>query len=116
MTTESPLRTLLGTLLDAHRSAFDLREHATAFHALSAACHAAESLEDLEALSGIHRLALDELAWIDAHDPENRLSTRVAEQRHRQSIFVQLATTAHGMRQRIEADRRIQMIHRDRRN
>ena len=106
MATPEQLRPLLETLLEAHRAAFELREHEVAFHALSAAAHAAESLEDLDMLDRIARLSRDELAWLDVYDPDHRHSSASAAARRHQSIFEQLAVTATGMRKRIEADRR----------
>lgn len=103
---DEPVRPLLETLLVAHRRAFELREHAVSYHALAAAAHAAESLEDLEALEGVARRSLEELAWIDEHDPGHRLSTASAATRRHPSIFEQLSVTARGMRQRIDADHR----------
>ncbi|HEX8694714.1 MAG TPA: hypothetical protein VF746_19975 [Longimicrobium sp.] len=100
------IHSLLGTLLEVHRSAFELGEHEVSFHALSAAAHAAESLEDVDVLERIAGLSRGELAWLDAHAPDHRLSSRSAEQRRHQSIFEQLAVTATGMRQRITIDQR----------
>jgi hypothetical protein len=101
-----PVRPLLETLLAVHREAFELREHAVSYHALAAAAHAAETLEELDALDEVARLGLEELAWIDAHDPGHRLSSASAATRRHPGVFEQLAVTARGMRQRIEADRR----------
>lgn len=112
MSDESLLRPILRTLLDTHHAAFEAREHEVAFHALSAAGHAAESLEDLEALREVERLAVTELAWIDAHQADHRHSTRSAKLRGHRSIFDQLAVTAAGMRTRIESDRRIEQARR----
>ncbi|HEX8904675.1 MAG TPA: hypothetical protein VF771_07520 [Longimicrobiaceae bacterium] len=105
MSANDALRTLLDALLDVHRKAYDLREHETAYHALAAAAHAADSLADEDALERIARLSRDELAWIDAHTPEHRLSTESAKKRNHQSIFEQLGMTAMGMRQRLQAER-----------
>lgn len=106
MADREQVRPLLDTLLEVHRAAFELGEHETSFHALSAAAHAAESLEDMDALKRIAELSRAELAWLDAHAPDHRLSTRSAEKRRHPSIFEQLAVTATGMRQRIGTDRR----------
>lgn len=114
MSDEPPLRPILRTLLASHQAALDLREHEVAFHALSAAGHAAEGLRDLEALREVERLATSELAWIDAHDAGHRHSTRSAKRRGHRSIFDQLAVTAAGMCARLEADRRLEQARRGR--
>lgn len=106
MAPPEPVRPLLDALLEAHRAAFALGEHEIAHHALAAAAHAAESLEDVAALERIASSSREELAWIDAHDPAHRFSTTSAAARGHASIFEQLAVTARGMRQRIETDRR----------
>lgn len=100
------VRPILEAMLEAHRSAFELGEHEVSFHALSAAAHAAESLEDVDALERVAQLSRGELAWLDAHAPDHRLSSRSAAERRHQSIFEQLAVTATAMRQRIGIDRR----------
>jgi hypothetical protein len=106
MAAREQVRSLLDTLLEVHRAAFDVGEHEVSFHALSAAAHAAESLEDVDALERVAELSRAELAWLDAHAPDHRLSSRSAAERRHQSIFEQLAVTAGGMRQRIGIDRR----------
>jgi hypothetical protein len=98
------LRPLLDQLLEIHRSAFEMGEHEVSFHALSSAAHAAEGLEDLDGLERIAQLSREELAWLDAHLPQHRLSSASAQKRHHPSIFEQLAITALAMRQRIHAD------------
>jgi hypothetical protein len=111
MEDESPIPSLLATLLDANRAAFEARAHEVAFHALSAAGHAAEMLEDLDALAEVERRAREELAWIDANDPGHRHSSSSAQVRGHHSIFHQLTITAGGMRKRIQADQRIHRAH-----
>ncbi|HEX6747267.1 MAG TPA: hypothetical protein VF092_08190 [Longimicrobium sp.] len=105
MPIKEAIRPLLEQLLEIQRAAFELREHETAFHALSAAAHAADSLEDMEMLDRIARLSRDELAWLDAHDPRHRLSTESANSRHHHSVFEQLGVTATNMRKRLHAER-----------
>jgi hypothetical protein len=104
MPVNESLRPLLGQLLEIHRSAFEMGEHQVSFHALSSAAHAAEGLEDLDGLEHVAQLSRDELAWLDAHRPQHRLSSASAQRRRHQSIFEQLAITALAMRQRIHAE------------
>jgi len=98
------LRRFLGQLLELHRDAAGIGEHEVAFHALNAAAHAAERLEDVDALERIARLSREELATIDAARPEHRHSSQSADRRNHRSIFEQLAVTATIMRQRIHAE------------
>jgi hypothetical protein len=101
---DAELRRILDQLLDLHRESVRLGEHEVAFHALAAAGHAAEGLDDVETLERIASLSREELASIDANLPQHRHSTRSADQRHHRSIFEQLAVTATTMRQRIMAE------------
>ncbi len=105
MTDEARLRTLLDRLLDAHREAFELGEHAAAYHALASAAHAAEGLGDAEALEAIGARSLEALAWLDANAPGDRFSTTSAAARGHHSVFQQLSVTATAMRQRLGAER-----------
>jgi hypothetical protein len=98
------IRRFLDELLKLHRESSDLGEHEVAYHALAAAAHAAERLEDVDALAHIAALSQDELASIDANLPRHRHSSRSANQRHHRSIFEQLTVTATTMRQRINAE------------
>jgi hypothetical protein len=100
---DTPLRPLLDQLLQVHRAAWELGEHEVAFHALSAAAHAAENLCDQPALARIAQLSRDELAWLTENEPRHRLAFGIATRNH-QSMFEQLAITATAMRQRLAAD------------
>lgn len=101
--TRPELGALLDQLLQIHRAAWEMGSHEVAFHALSAAAHAAEDLHDEAALGRIAQLSRDELAWLTRNDPGHRLVTGQATRNH-QSMFEQLAVVANGMRQRLHAD------------
>lgn len=101
------MRSLLHQLLNVHRSARELRAHEVSFHALSAAAHAAQELNDDQALTHVAELSRDELAWLGQNDPEHRLAAGISTHNH-QSVFEQLAVTATAMRQRIHSDRVIE--------
>jgi len=105
MPASEAIRPILEQLLELHRAAFELRQHEIAYHALAAAAHAADVLEDLEMLNRVAQLSRDELAWLNAHEPGHRLSSESAKSRHHQSIFEQLGVTATNMRKRHEAER-----------
>lgn len=98
------LRRFLDQLLTLHGESSRLGEHEVAFHALAAAAHAAERLEDVDALEHVAQLSREELASIDAVLPQHRHSSRSASQRRHRSIFEQLAVTASTIRQRIRAE------------
>jgi hypothetical protein len=101
--TRPELRAILDQLLQVHHAARTLGEHEVAFHALSAAAHAAEHMHDGAALSKVARLSRDELEWLVRNDPRHRMVAGVATRNH-QSMFEQLALTATAMRQRIESN------------
>jgi hypothetical protein len=98
------LRPILQHLLAVHESSFHLGEYEVSFHALSAAAHAAQRLEDLEMLEHIATLSREKLGWIDAHDRQHRLGSQSAGRRRHQSVFEQLAVTATTMGKRIHAE------------
>jgi hypothetical protein len=95
---------ILRQLLDLHAACAALGEHEIAFHSLSAAAHAAESMADIGMLDRISAMSREELAWLDANDPHHRLSTRSAAARRHQSIFEHLGVTAATMSQRVHAE------------
>jgi hypothetical protein len=92
-------------LMDLSRRAFERRQVEVAFHALSAAAHAAEDDGRMDDLEEVEQTARERLRWLDANHPKHRFSTESARLRGHQSIFDQLAVTAGGMRMRIKTDR-----------
>lgn len=92
-------------LMDICRRAFEGGQVEVAFHALSAAGHAAEDERSMERLGEVERNARDLLRTLDSTRPEHRFSSESSKVRGHQSIFEQLAVTASGMRTRIKTDR-----------
>jgi hypothetical protein len=107
MPSPESIPSLLRELLDLHAAAVALHAHDVEFHLLSAAAHAAEVVEDVDALQTVERLARDDLTWIDAHEPEYRHSTASSRTREHRSIFEQVAVMAAGMRARIDANHKL---------
>ncbi|HSU17471.1 hypothetical protein [Longimicrobium sp.] len=104
MSEHDQLQPILQQLLQVHGASFQLGEHEVAFHALAAAAHAAERLDDMETLGRVAALSREELEWMDANQPHHRLSTLSAGERHHRSMFEQLASTATTMQRRIHTD------------
>jgi len=95
------LRSAAFDLFNAARAA---DQYQVAYHALAAALHAAESLNDQEACRLIERYADECRQHIDIHTPAHKLSSRSAQARGHESIFRQLGVTAQSARLRIESD------------
>jgi hypothetical protein len=93
------------SLVDIARRGFDKGQIEVGFHALSAAAHAAEDEERTDRLADVEQMAREELAWLNANRPDHRFASPASTLRGHQSIFDQLASTAMGMRSRINADR-----------
>lgn len=100
------LEPLLQKLLEIHQATFAMGEHEVAYHALAAAAHAAERLQDVATLLKIEQACIEELGWIDAHEPEHKHSSLSAKGRGHHSIFTQLSVTTASMRTRLEMDHR----------
>lgn len=71
-------RTIQHRLLLLARDAHAGGHHEAAYHALAAALHAAEDGRDLPTVMEIVREAAAQLAWLDRHLPEHRMSTSSA--------------------------------------
>ena len=105
MRSRTTLESLRGIFLDLYATARDQGEHEIAYHALMAAEHAAQRLGDIPALQAIEQRAREHAGWLDAHDPQHRLSSFSASTRGHESLFEQLAQTAAAARARIHAER-----------
>ena len=100
---DRPLLQLQAAALALFESARNADEHEVAYHALAAALHAAEGLDDAAACAEIERLANECRNRIDHDEPGHKLSSNTAHQRGHESIYRQLALTAVSARLRIEA-------------
>src|SRR3954447_8121956 len=65
-------------LMDLSRRAFERRQVEVAFHALSAAAHAAEDDGRMDDLEEVEQTARERLRWLDANHPKHRFSTESA--------------------------------------
>ena len=92
--------TLFVRLFALSREAHDARHHEVAFHALSAACHAAEDARSLDELVDVEREAQAQISWIDENVPTHRLATVAAGRRGHPGLFTMLARRA-GARARL---------------
>ena len=90
--------------LQLYRDAREAGQYEVAYHALCAALHAAEALDDGGACELVEREARTCRDWIDTHAPESKLSSRSAQSRGHESIFRQLAVMAEAARLRLQAD------------
>lgn len=82
-------------LLTINTDAMEGRLYEVAFHALTAALHAAEVRGDAERFDAVKRLAERQLEHIDKHEPEHRFSSRSAAERGQHPVFATLARQAH---------------------
>jgi hypothetical protein len=80
-----------------NREAFAAGYYNTAYHALAAALHVAHARQEAEGLARVERLAVEQLAVLDATAPAYEYSTRSAEASGLPSIFTMLAREAQAM-------------------
>lgn len=81
-------------LLDINRLAFSEAHFEVAYHALAAALHSACDTGDRERLHDVRRLATEQRDWIDANQPEHRLSSSSAKARGQHGLFDMLERQA----------------------
>jgi hypothetical protein len=91
---DSSIRKLYSSLVKINEESFDGAQYDVAYHALCAALHCAASLKEINYLSEVERLAVQQLDWIDAHDPEYEHSSQSASKRGHVSIYKNLAKMA----------------------
>ena len=101
----TPLTGIRDALLELHTQAREIGEHHVAYHALAAALHADESLQDLDSILEVETRAREHGGWINQHAPTHALSAQSAALRGHHSIFEQLANTAVAARVRIKAEK-----------
>src|SRR5262245_20731198 len=92
---QSDLRDMYNRLLQLNHEAFVRNEHDIAYHMLMAALQCAYKLGDPSGLEEVARLASQQLAWIDDHQPDYHHSTVSAEQRGHTSVYRLLVEQAH---------------------
>ena len=62
-------------LMTISQEAVEKTQYGVAYHALTAAFHYAEDLEDEQGIASIEHVAKAQQEWIDAHTPEHLMST-----------------------------------------
>jgi hypothetical protein len=77
-------------LLAISREAHQRGQHETAYHALTAAMHAADDAADIGALAIVRREAEAQIAAIDRNAPGHRLSTRSAARHQHPGVYAML--------------------------
>lgn len=88
---DEPERPLSERLLALSREAHQRKQHEAAYHALTAAMHAADDAADSRALAEIAREVEAQIAWIDRHEPTHRLSTASARLHQHPGVYAMLA-------------------------
>jgi hypothetical protein len=76
------------------RDAHAIGEFEVAYHALVAAMHAVAEGDDVALLDAVEREARRQIAWIDEHAPEHRLSTSSAQKHAHPGVYAMLAREA----------------------
>jgi hypothetical protein len=84
---ENNLCNLYQRLMSINQEAFAGGYYDIAYHTLAAALHCAQSLNDEKGLSGVERVAEEQLEWIDLHHPEYRYSTQSSSKRGHPNIY-----------------------------
>jgi hypothetical protein len=87
-------RTLFDRLLTLSREAHESGLHEVAYHALTAAMHAAQIGRDSAGVATIADEAREQIKWIDTHVPEHRLSTRSARKHDHPGVYAMLGRQA----------------------
>jgi len=83
-------RALFDRLLSLSREAHESRLHEVAYHALSAAMHAAQTGGDVAGVAAIADEARQQIHWIDTNVPSHRLSTRSAMKHDHPGVYAML--------------------------
>ncbi len=77
-----------------NQETFEARQFGVAYHALAAACHCAQTLQNEAFLAEIASRATQQLAWIDENVPNYEHSSGSARARRHTSIFAMPAKQA----------------------
>ncbi len=91
------LRQAYQEFLDQSVRMFSGKQFEVAYHALAAAMHCAEALQDASLIADVQATAEKQGKWIDTNAPDHKLSSMHAKMRGNESIFVTLARHAHAI-------------------
>ena len=76
------------------RTAHERRQHEAAYHALTAAMHAASDDNDHALLEAIAGEAQTQITWIDRYEAAHRLSTHSSQRRGHPGVYAMLTRDA----------------------
>ena len=82
---------LFDRLLLLSREAHARGQHEVAYHALTAAMHAADDARNVRALAELGREAEAQIAWVDRYAREHRLSSTSAARHQHPGVYAMLA-------------------------
>ena len=91
---QTTARALFDRLLVVSREAHQQGLHEVAYHALTAALHAAQSGGDMPGVETIAEEAREQIEWIDGHAPAHRLSTESAKRHDHPGVYAMLGRQA----------------------
>jgi len=78
---ESNLSDVYQRLMGINQETFAGRHYNVAYHALAAALHCVQTLNEIQRLVEIERMANEQMEWIDAYHPKYEHSTQSAASR-----------------------------------
>ena len=91
---QTPAPHLFDQLFALSQEAHTLGQHEVAYHALTAAMHAAQDSQNVAGLRGVVKEAQRQIASIDANTPAQRLSTTSAGRHNHPGVYAMLARQA----------------------
>ena len=94
MPASDDIQAMYAQFIALSREAFASGHLEMAYHALAGAMHAARGAGNAGWLAQVEAMASEQLAWVDAHDPDNRLSTISARRRGTQLLWTTLSHEA----------------------
>jgi hypothetical protein len=97
-------------LIDINQKMMQSGHYEVAFHALEAALHCAEDLEDEQRLTAIQQAAEQQRDLIDAEAPEHRMSSQTALKRGGQNLYNILIRLANVPISQLKHDQRQQEL------
>lgn len=96
---------LFDRLLPLSREAHSYGFHEVAYHALTAAMHAAQTAHDSAGVAVTANEARQQVEWIDTHVPDHRLSTNSARRHGHPGVYAMLGRQAEMILRILERER-----------
>jgi|SRR3712207_3246024 len=94
MASHSEGKDIYEQLMSISQEALQSGRYETAYHALCAAMHYVNDLGDEQRLYLVEQAATAQRDWIDTRDPQHRMSTQSANERHGTNMYEMLARQA----------------------